>query len=338
MNTEKRNNAKANSESRKDKNMKTTTTTTESKQNTFANLIREYERQARTRTPQTESEYTKALMNLATAVAYSVLRKCIDVSQNKSLIQVRQEMTKDIAMLNNLIHASNNAYETTYNTNGDSVQAIKDKDCVQALSHIASQTLGDGLDLVNDAVVAIITETEKTNKQGEFMERPYKTRRLKKKVYIKTADSVNGWEDVETTPIQEVYKAVRRSIDSSRAMQSDPRNGYTYIEDLATDTESNSTETIYRRMSKYADIGGYATDYNGKETLYSTDRQTIIDIDELVEQMDLTTKQAKVLQLRQCGYGQKAIATYLGVTKQAIQKTLKQLQAKALEIGLASAE
>lgn len=71
-----------------------------------------------------------------------------------------------------------------------------------------------------------------------FMQSPYKERRLKKKVWIKKDDSINGWETVETTPIQETYKAVRREIEHSRAMSTDARNGYSYLEDIAHDSET----------------------------------------------------------------------------------------------------
>lgn len=307
--------------------MKTTKTTTNTETaNRFTLLLREYEQQARNRqqtpTAETEKAYTKALTDLATSVAYAVLKKCIDVSQNKALIQVRQSIAKDTHTLQKIEYANANAYETIYNADGERVQRVKDKDSAQALTALCAECFGDGLDLVNDAIIAIMSETAKAvDTSADFMEIPYTVRRLKRKVWIKTADSVNGWETVETTPIQEVYKAVRRSIDSSRAMQTDPRNGYSYIEDYATDSESGAEERIYNRMPKYADLGGI-------------DTETVKDTDSIITSLNLTAKQAKVLQLRQSGYGEKAIATYLGVSKQAIQKTLKQIQVKAVAIGL----
>lgn len=145
---------------------------------------------------------------------------------------------------------------------------------------------------------------------------------------------MNGWETVETTPIREIYKAVRRSINTSRAMATDPRNGYSYIESMATDPETGETETVYRRLTKYADLGGYACDFNGACTLYSVDAETVRDTDTLIESMNLTKKQAQVLALRQSGYGYKAIATYLGVTQRAVAKTVEAIQKKAIAIGL----
>lgn len=304
-------------------------TTNETNANPFANLLANYH---------ADTANANALTDLATAVAYSVLKKCIDTSQNKTLVTVRQSIARDKSNLQRLEYACNNAYETTYNADGEKVQKVKDKGLVNALDDLCSQTLGDGLDLVNTAVIAILDETAKQSKREPDspvnLERPYTVRRLKRKVWIKSEDSVNGWETVETTPITEIYKAVRREIEHSRAVQTDPRNGYTYIEDLSKDPETDSDTVIYRRFGKYADIGGMVTDFNGKEIAYTADRQTADDLDSLLEKLNLTAKQAKVLQLRQSGYGYKAIATYLGVTQRAVAKTVQAIQVKALAIGL----
>lgn len=297
--------------------------------NPFATLLTNYN---------TDPTNATALTDLATAVAYSVLKKCIDTSQNKTLVAVRQSIARDLATLDRIAYATENATAIEYNADGERVEKIKDKDLYNALNTLCGQSFGDGLDLVNDAVVAILDETAKQRDRdpdkATDLERPYTVRRLKRKVWIKTAESVNGWETVTTTPIQEIYKAVRRAIDQRRATQTDPRNGYTYIADISIDPETDTDTVIYRRFGKYADIGGYATDYNGKETFYTADTETVKDLDDLVAQLNLTTKQAKVLQLRQSGYGYKAISTYLGITQRAVAKTVQAIQVKAVAIGL----
>lgn len=321
---------------------KTTTTTTKTTAPTtaFVDLLREYERQATTRTPQTEKAYTTALVNLATATAYSVLKKCISVSQNQALMQVKRDIAKDFALLRNIDYAQTTAYEYRYNKDGEQIVIIKDKDLHTALTKLYRQSLGDGLDLVNDAIVTIMQETEKAKDRNngelplEFMEIPYQVRRLKRKVWIKVEESANGWEDKPTTAIQEVYKSVRRCIEQSRAVQTDAKNGYTYIEDLAKDEKSNSEQVIYRRLPKYADIGGAVKDFNGKETAYTADKQTADDIEILIGKLNLSKQQAEILKLRLSGYGYKAIATYFGVKGANIQTQLKRIREKAVKIGL----
>lgn len=306
---------------------------------TFANLLRTYESHASNPTAD-PTAYANALTDLATAVAYSVLKKCINVSGNPTLTQVRRDLARDLHNLDRLAYANENATETRYNADGDRYTAIIDKELFKALSDLCKDTFGDGIDFVNDAVVSILAETEKARERNggtlpvAFMEQTFEVRRLNRKVWIKTAESVNGWETKETTAIQETFKAVRRAIDQSRATQTDPRNGYTYLADISTDPESGETDTIFRRFAKYADIGGVARDFNGKETAYTADEQTAINIDCIIESMNLTAKQAKVLALRQSGYGYKAIATYLGVTQRAVAKTVESIQTKAIAIGL----
>lgn len=314
-------------------NTTNTTATTDTRQATFSALL---ERYATASVDTTTDAYATALTDLATAVAYSVLKKCIDTGYNKTLVEVRHELTRDRQTLATISHCSEHATRLTYNEDGDLTQETIDSDCKKALGDLARQTLGDGLDLVNDAILAIMQETARQTGNGETidLERPYEVRRLKRKVFIKKEDTVNGWETVETTPIREIYKAVRRSINTSRAAATDPRNGYSYLEDMATDTETGTTETVYRRMPKYADLGGYACDFNGACTLYSVDAETVKDVDTLVTSMNLTKKQAQVLTLRQSGYGYKAIATYLGVTQRAVAKTVEAIQKKAVAIGL----
>lgn len=208
--------------------------------------------------------------------------------------------------------------------------------------------LEDGFDFVNDAIVAILDETRRQLERdpGDPVDltRPYETRRLKRKVYIQDPDSLGGYETVTTTPIQEVYKAIRRSIQDSRHVQLDPRNGYTYLEDLYSDPDGDSDPTIvYRRLPKYADLGGHAMDgdsdptekIDGQPSTRLTgcvssygDRETVDNIDTMVSNLNLTARQKQVLTYRFQGYGLKAIATRLGVSHQAIAKTLKQIAVK----------
>lgn len=317
--------------------MKTTNESKTATVTTFADLLRNYEQYANN--PNADPT-AKPLTDLATAVTFSVLKKCINVSHNPTLSQVRRDLAKDLHNLFRIAYASEHATETQYNADGDPFTAIVDKDCYTALTTLTSETFGDGIDLVHDAIVCILTETEKAKDRNggilppAFMEQSYTIRRLNRKVWIKTSESVNGWETTDITAIQETYKAVRRAIDNGRAVQTDPRNGHTYLADISTDPESGVDETIYRRFGKYADIGGAVTDINGKETAYTTDEQTARDLDTIIESMNLTAKQAKVLSLRQSGYGYLAIARYLGVSQNAVVKTVKAIRTKAVAIGL----
>lgn len=330
---------------------KTTTPTT------FADLVKKYNADPRN---------ADHLTDLATAVAYSVLRKVIDPTRktatttdrpsnsglNPALVALRDDLTRDRAYLTRLDYATNGATRLAFTADGDLVSETVDPALDKATTALVRETLGDGLDLVNDAVVAILDETAKQADrdpgQPVDLERVYTVRRLKRKVWIKTADSVNGWETVETTPIQEVFKAVRRSIQNSRAMQADPRNGYTYLEDLAIDPETGDGSTIYRRLPKYADMGGNVggvndpTDYipgqpaglDGKPTNYTADRETVETTDRLVAALGLTDREMTVLKYRLAGYGYKAIATAMGLTVDNAKRCGRRIREKATAAGM----
>ena len=281
--------------------MNTNTTNTAKSRPDFEQVKRNYETALAS-----GKDSTQELTALATAVAYSVLNKCIDPQRktaadretvsdngyNPALVQLKRGIAADLA--------------------------------TKAVAALVGETLSDGIDLVNAAALAILEQAaEHADPAAPWLDTPYTTRRLSRRVYIRTDDS-RAYRDETTTPIQEVYRAVRQAVQDSRATQTDPRNGYTYIEDCA-----DGLETIYYRLQKYADLGGYDCDGN-----YTADRQTVEDYEATVERLDLTDRQAQVLRLRMQGKGYKAIATYLGVTQRAIAKTVEQVQKKALAIGL----
>ena len=270
---------------------------------------------------------------LAKMVAYSVIKKCLNTGYNSTLEQLRRELGRDLHELDTLHHASMNAYNATVTADGDYKRVKVDPGCAVALDRLSSVQLGDGVDFVNVAVVAILEETAKQKERepgaGADLTRPYTVRRLSRKVWIKTENSVNGWEEVETTPIQEIYKAVRRYVMQSRAAATDPRNGYSYLDETTTDPITGEETTVYKRLPKYADLGGYAVDFNGACTLYSVDRETVDRYDALVTSLDLTAKQAQILTLKQSGYGNKAIATYMGISENSVKGACTEIRRKA---------
>lgn len=304
-------------------------------------------------------DYGPALLDLSTVFAYSVVNKCIDPQrkaaadrdtisdngQNPAMIALKRGIAADRRTLDNTAAAANAATRATLNADGDAVTETVDKDAAAALAALVGETLSDGIDLVQTAAAALLEQAAAHADGPGWLDRPYTVRRLSRRVYVKAEDSA-AYRDDETTPAQEVYRAVRRAVQESRAVQTDPRNGYTYIEDLTAD----GLDVIYFRLHKYADLGGYA--HNGQDgdrlpgspagfgqggTHYTADQQTVTDYNAIMERLNLTDRQAVILRLRMQGKGNKAIATYLGVTYQAVQNTLAKIQKKAVAIGLTPA-
>ncbi len=317
------------------------TTTTETRN--FTDLLRQYEKEYNN--DKTSVAFSNVLDELATAVAYSVIKKCLDPQRkgrkdgevsnsgcNTQLDEVKRSIYRDKNTLANIDYSCKQAFVTVYNEDGDRQTKTKDSDYRYAYNKLSQQTLGDGLDLVHVAMVALLDESEKADRTKEnYLENTYGVRRLKKKVWIKSEDSINGWETVETSPIKEVYKAVRREVANNRSLNIDPSNGYLYLEDLATDEESNEETTIYRRLNKFSDLAGNVTDFNGAVKFETVDANSVTDYDTMVEELELTARQTKILELRMGGYGYVAIATYLGVNEKSVRDVLKTVQKKAIE-------
>lgn len=290
----------------------------------------------------TSAKFTEVTTDLATAVAYSVIRKCLDPQAksgktsnsgcNPQLEEVKRSIYRDTNTLKNIDYSCKEAFTTVYNEDGDRQTKTKDSDYRYAYNKLTQKTLGDGLDLVNTAIVSLLDECTKVDTTtGNFLETVYTVRKLKKKVWIKVSDSVNGWETVETSPIREVYKAVRREVANNRSLNIDPSNGYLYLEDLAKDEESNEEATVYRRLNKYTDLAGNVTDFNGAVKFETVDSGSVADYDKMTEALKLTARQAQVLQLRMSGYGCVAIGTYLGVKEESVRSVLQTIQKKAVE-------
>lgn len=313
-----------------------TTTTTNAKTNatTFETAKRTFETAFAS-----GEDYTTPLYDLATAVAYSVINKCIDPQRkaaatretvsnsgyNPALVDLKNGIARDRRTLENSAYCAAVATRQTFNADGDRVTEIADRTAADALAKLTAETLTDGIDLVHTAAVAILEQAAEHATAAAWLDSVYTVRRLSKKVYIQHADSA-AYKDSETTPIQEVYRAVRKAVQDSRATATDPRNGYSYIEELTAD----GLDTIYYRLHKYSDLGGY--DSNGQ---YTTDRQSVTDYETIIAELNLTDRQAQIVRLRMQGKGMRQIATYLGVKPETINKTLARLRDKCAALGFA---
>ncbi len=307
----------------------------------FNSLKREFERAYFAK----PDNFSDILINLATALTTSCVNKCLDPQRgtateretvsnngfNHAMEELRRGIYADSKLLANTARTAAKSTKIRFKKNGSMVTEINDKAANKALSSLLQKTLSDGNDLVNTAAMALLEQAERHAINGEqWLDKPYTVRRLSKKVYIRMDDSA-AYKDVETTPMREAFRAVRKAIETSRAIQADPRNGYMYIEDAIPDG-TDGMDSIYYRMSKYCDIGGYNNDGN-----YTADKQSAVDYYDVLKKLGLSDTQLSVVTLRMRGYGMKAIATYLGVKRTTVQSALKRVQAKCESIGFTPA-
>lgn len=306
--------------------------------NAFSTLLQDFSTAYNNRKDKNDPVFVKALQDLATACAYSVLKKCILASANLTLASTRRDLTRGLHDRDRADYCAENATKTDYNENGDPQIITVDRDLADGLKKLTADNLGVGVDLVSVATVAILDETRKQADRDPDLpcdlERPYTVKTLSKRVYIQTATSC-AWKEVETLPIKEIYKAIRRYIMETASERSDPRAKYCYLEDLAKDEDGNETaDRIYYRLGKYSDLGGYVRDFNGKETFIVADNYTARESADLVVRMNLTARQAQILKYRRQGYGYKAIATALGIKAETVRVQIARTREKARAIGL----
>ena len=147
--------------------MNTNTTNTAKSRPDFEQVKRNYETALAS-----GKDSTQELTALATAVAYSVLNKCIDPQRktaadretvsdngyNPALVQLKRGIAADLATLDNLRTATNKATRTAYNADGDLTTETVDKDAEKAAAALIGETLSDGIDLVNAAALAILEQ------------------------------------------------------------------------------------------------------------------------------------------------------------------------------------
>ena len=290
----------------------------------------------------TRNEYTQELLELSTAVAYSVIKKCKDPQRkaaterenvsnsgcNPAVVQIWREIGADVHALDTLRDCADRATAWGYNQDGDAVLETIDGDAAAAVVSLVGERLGEGIDLVQTAAAALLEQAAAYAHTGAgWLDAPVTVRRLARRTYTRL-DTPVDWRDHETVPMVEVFAAVRRAVDQSRAVQIDPRNGYSYLEEMSQDGETGALETIYRRLHKYADMGG--RDAHGLQT---ADTQTAADVETMLDSLELTPRQQAIIWKRLQGMSLAAIAEDLGVTYQAVQNTMKKIQKKAVTLG-----
>lgn len=280
---------------------------------------------------------------LAVACVASVLKKLADPTRKTSpangmtansgvspvIMGLRRDLWRDSSSLRSLEWAGMNAFKAGYNDDGDCIAVEVDPDAIAVLDALPFETLSDASDLIQTAVVALLEQAQSYASGEGWTDTPYTVNRLSRKVYIRLDDSAEYREE-ETAPMQEVYRAIRRAVQSSATVQTDPRNGYVYLEDF-----TENMDAIYYRMGKYADMGGACTDINGKPSGEYTSGGIVsgMEYNAVLDALNLTRRQREIVELRMRGYGYKAIATYLGVDPRAIHNGLDRIRAKCEKIG-----
>lgn len=253
-----------------------------------------------------EKHDTEAMQTLAKVIALSTLKTCLD--PRKRSAHTDSDKVDSVGGDKYLTKVKNDGYR------------------LDSASKDASDTMPEIADLISVATVAIL---ENLDKYGNL------TATVKYKKPQRQIIYGNGnvkMVEAEAVPIQLVYRAVRKHISGMKNGGSLGADGYSYIAITDTDTDTDTNigidTVIYRRLGKYADIGGYTSD-----GLYTVSEEDVAKVDSILARLDLTREQRRILSLRQGGYSLGAIADILGISQEAVKKALKRIRCKAVKIG-----
>ena len=246
------------------------------------------------------NDYAESLDTLARTIAYAVVKRLHAVSGSNIMADFRRDIASAKTMLDKLKYTASVAESISYDTDGNAYNDITNGEEEENYSKIIhSETFGDGYDLTQIACVAILEVVTKQESRGETidLERAYTKRKLDKRVIIRKGDSAKTIE-VDTTPIQEVYRKVRKAIQDERRAPSSLESIYQYVplDEYGTDMQREDAQEEYllKRLPKYSVLGDYETDYNGKQTVVTANGTDAKTIDETIDSLNLTDAQKVV--------------------------------------------
>ena len=277
---------------------------------------------------QSGGDYASELMTLAKVISLSVLATVIDPQrhtatkqarvsnsgQQKNLIQIKSDI---LFQFNNFSMAEQLSKGTQgyYTASGD-YETKTDKETSEAIKQ-ALKPFGDGMDLYNETACVILEYMAKQDRNTASLDHKWNEEQLSKKVYIQDYTS-KATKMVECVAIVEIYRAIRRYIEQSRAIKDTSIYGYDIINE-----DSAELNRLYFRAGKYSTIN----DERGASL------EQFKTIEELERKIDLTPRQKIILDLRLQGYGYKAICTKLGISVSSLRTHLKRVQENCIAIG-----
>ena len=294
----------------------------------------------------TTTELVETLDNLGNIIAYSVLNKCIDPQKktaveiarrteengrefisnsgcNETIVKLKTELTKaniDIAVLKKV---SYKPHETIVDKDGNEKKVIRDKDEYKKLNDLARDTIGNGIDFKQESIASLLELSEKQFEEIGYIDimKKYVAYVPNRKLWYKDIFEEIELKETETSIIQETFRAVRRLVENDASPKVE-LNGYGYVRtDIHMD--NGTTETVYKRLKHYHD--------NGSETSYGTyTTDSYGDYDTMIDKLELTARQAQVLNMRLQGMGTQAIGKKLGISEQAVRNILAQVGKKAI--------
>lgn len=265
-----------------------------------------------------KEESTKAIIDVARFDALSVLKKLSIVVSGKSANLTNGESLVLTSFLKSFNPCDNGRLmENMKKALLRDLYNIENRVNMDDKESNFSDTLSDGMDIMQECILSILEGVQSAIENGaidgNILEMKQEKTVQNMKVVIKDKESKAFLKDIETNIQRETFRRARRCVENNQRI--DKRNMYIYLDAILED-ESGECYTYYNRLAKYIDI----------ET-----EQEKIDFDELVNVLKFSKQQLEILELRMCGYGAKAIATYKGVKVENVKLQLRRMREKVAD-------
>lgn len=248
-------------------------------------------------------------------------------------LSVIKKMRSFSGMLSGTRKASNNGKNDTIRTaekKAQSANVLKqleqwEKDVIMCNFN------GEGFDFVNVAIVAFLDEERKAHERNVntcflWTQKEYAEIDIDKRVIIQRDDSMKKREFTRI-PARNVYQKLREYIVSNRGVRIDEK--HVFIEEIVQN-EDGTEEQLFHRLKNGMQYAYY--DYVEKHENTCNLLQASIVIQSFLD--TLTANETKLLDLKLCGNGYKAIASYTGKKADTVKKCFQSIRKKAEKSGL----
>lgn len=225
----------------------------------------------------------------------------------------------------------------------DASKLAKDiyRECKKATDTLLDRSIEDGSDLVQAAALEILEQAAMHADESNWMDKDIQVERKKKHVVRYGEKPETVCED--SRPIRQVFRAIRRNVQNTRAVAFDPACKYIYIQDIESEY-GMPADTVFYRMDAFSDIGGYTVNHasipgapaamgNSFNELASGDMETIDDMYRRLNSLDIGKKDRELVHRRLQGLSLNDIAIARGVSRQAIQNAARRIRNKWIESG-----
>lgn len=251
------------------------------------------------------------LLAMGKVIAYSAINTASDPQartaarsenvSNSACHSIYDEMRRDIARNMHII-------DVLYDMSNDDDKVI---------NAWLGTTLGDGMDVLQEAVVNLLALAREHYDGGENWLDKQITYSKPKKTVVGVLEQIQFIEQM-VNALASVYRPVRAFIRKQGGTRTDARNGYTYFSELVSnDDDENALDyEIFRRAARWSDFGMIENSTHGdrkhpytvSEYSGNDNSENMVDYYSMIESLNLTANQLSILRMRERGMSLHAIA------------------------------